>query len=132
MLSRSRQYDLWIAMHVLGDVTGQCEMWVQRMHEAFHELTPVRGHVHPVDMPTSPGKPQGSPHWWLTTTGGEVVDPTQRQFPWPLIYDEWDETVAEPTGQCPNCGGYCYEGRYLCSDTCERSYTAYCYGCLGR
>lgn len=25
-------------------------------------------------------------------------------------------------------GGYCYDGRYLCSETCERSYLAYLKG----
>ena len=32
---------------------------------------------------------------------------------------------AEPTGKCPNCGGYCYEGATLCSDRCEHEYMAY-------
>lgn len=30
-----------------------------------------------------------------------------------------------PTGICPNCSGYTYEGKTCCSEKCEKEYIAY-------
>jgi hypothetical protein len=65
------------------------------------------------------------PHWWAVTEDGQVIDPTADQFPSPLEYHPADESRGGPTGRCPNCGGLCYEHRYLCSDACDREYAAY-------
>lgn len=61
------------------------------------------------------------PHGWLLTPSGEVVDPTRWQFPG-LIKYEMDDPDDPVTGKCPNCGGRCRRGRYLCSETCEQEF----------
>lgn len=118
-------YVTWMREHATGDLTGQCEMLTQRMIEAFPELTRMRGHVHLIGHHAT-GHPQGYPHWWCVTDDGDILDPTAQQFPFPLTYVPWDEAQPEPTGKCPNCGGYCFEGKYLCSEHCAIKYEAYC------
>jgi hypothetical protein len=102
----------------------QCEEATKRMVKAFPELTRVRGLAHveePFGLP-----PTRTPHWWLKTKSGEVVDPTAHQYPTRILkYEESDETQGPPTGKCPNCGGLCYNGDSICSKKCEREYIAY-------
>jgi hypothetical protein len=100
---------------------NQCAEATMLMVDAFPELTRVRGHVWcSVDS--------NRPHWWCVTPDGSVVDPTRHQWDWLGEYTPWDESKPEPTGICPNCGGYCYDGKYLCCKRCEVSYAAYCSG----
>jgi len=102
---------------------GKCKEISSKMQKTFPELKQVRGHYHcPIW-----GKRQ---HWWLIDANGAVVDPTAAQFPSKgrFEYEIWDESLPQPTGKCPNCGGYCYDHKYLCCKACEIAYEAYCNG----
>ncbi len=113
-------YAKWAADNV-PDPVGRCAEATAAMAAAFPELTRVRGHVYNLAW----GRRE---HWWLTAPDGTIVDPTAAQFPGGVIhpYEPWDEGSPEPTGRCPNCGGYCYESRYCCCDDCDAAYVAYC------
>lgn len=121
-----KKYTDWIAKHVpdAATATRQCSSVSRKMLEAFPELVRVRGHYH---CPYT-GE---HPHWWLKTADGEVIDPTQQQFQsdfgeqFPARYVEIDESLPQPTGKCPNCGGYCYDNKFCCSDVCSVEYMAY-------
>jgi len=114
------QYKDWIEKNVEGDGHGKCAEVTLAMQSAFPELVRIRGHYHCISW----GKRE---HWWLVDSSGEVVDPTANQFPTKGAggYVEHDESQPEPTGMCPNCGGYCYNGSSVCDDYCERQYAAY-------
>lgn len=113
------EYQTWIEENVT-ETYGKCSEVTLAMQEAFPELTRVRGHYFCIVW----GERE---HWWLKD-GDEVVDPTAGQFPSQGngVYVEWDESQPEPTGMCPNCGDYCYDGKTLCSERCEIEYVAYC------
>lgn len=102
---------------------GQCAEITQLMITDFPELRRVRGHYYCSMW----GKRS---HWWCVAPDGSVVDPTAIQFPSRGAgeYVPHEEGSPEPTGKCPNCGGYCYEGRDLCSAACRWSYMAYLNG----
>jgi hypothetical protein len=115
------RYAEWIAANVEGDGYGQCREVTERMAAAFPELARVRGHYYCLIW----GERE---HWWLTTPAGEIVDPTAAQFPSKGHgeYVPWIEGTPEPTGLCPQCGEYVYDGNTCCSDACSRAYAAYC------
>lgn len=128
------QYQDWIKKNLdLEKAYGNCKEYCDAVKAQFPELILVRGHFRDLLW----GERE---HWWLKTESGEIIDPTVNQFPayttmamdvGPDFYEEWDENQEEPTGLCPNCGEYCFEGRYLCSNRCEVSYRAYIMGgCL--
>ncbi len=122
------QYKKWIDENVRGSVLGRCVGLTQKMVEAFPELTRVRGHF----MCRFWGQ---RTHWWLVDPDGEIVDSTVDQFPSAALaeaamYVTWDESQPEPTGKCPNCGEYCWDGNDLCSEECERDYVAYVNSCI--
>lgn len=114
------KYRAWIKDNVT-ETYGRCAEVTQQMAAAFPELTRVRGHYYCFAW----GERE---HWWLTTPDGEIIDPTAAQFPsrGRGHYEPWDESRPEPTGMCPNCGGYCYDGNTCCSDSCGLAYAAYC------
>ncbi len=93
---------------------GKCENATIQMMKIFPELKRVRGHVDCILRGVKE-------HWWLKD-GDEIIDPTSAQFV--IIgtdqYEEWDETKPEPTGKCGNCGAYCYNGDYCCSQRCKK------------
>lgn len=113
-------YKEWISANVVV-AYGMCKEVTAAMAKDFPELRRVRGHY------CCPfwGERQ---HWWLVTGAGEIVDPTAEQFPSKGMgeYVEWDESAPQPTGKCPNCGGYAYDYRTCCSDECHDEYSAYC------
>lgn len=114
------KYKKWIAENVESDGLGQCKQVTKAMAKACPELTRVRGHYYcPIWGERA--------HWWLVTEEGKVIDPTKNQFPSKGLghYEPWDESQPEPTGKCPNCGGYCYGGKSVCSDKCFEEYKAY-------
>jgi hypothetical protein len=115
-------YQEWIDKHFPTPESqhGKCSFATKIMVKAFPELKRVRGHFvcHLGERP----------HWWCIDLDGKIVDPTSKQFQFPGFYLPWDETRKEPTGKCPNCGGECYDGNYLCSKNCEIAYVAYCNG----
>ena len=114
-------YVEWIARSVDGDGLGECAEITQMMLGAFPELKRVRGHY----MCPWWGE---CAHWWLTAPDGSIVDPTAKQFPseGQGEYVPHVEGFAEPTGKCPNCGGYCWTGETCCSEQCHHQYAAYC------
>jgi hypothetical protein len=99
---------------------GTCEEATLAMQVAFPTLTRVRGHYY---CPLW-GEQE---HWWLVAADGTIVDPTASQFPSAGrgMYIPWDESRAEPTGICPNCGEYAYGSGTCCSQTCHAAYVAY-------
>ena len=103
-----------------NDPYGNCAEATLEMQGAFPELKRIRGHYYCVIW----GERM---HWWLTD-GDEIVDPTCGQFPTKGngVYKPWNEGDPEPTGKCPNCGELCYDGRYCCSEKCDKEYAAYC------
>lgn len=102
----------------------QCEKATLRMSSIFPELIRVRGLAHvkePFDL-----SPTKTPHWWLETPEGDIVDPTEHQFPTEILkYDPVDESKGNPTGKCPNCGDLSYGGETMCSDKCSKEYMDY-------
>jgi predicted nucleic acid-binding Zn ribbon protein len=117
-----QQYADWIKANVTDNGYGQCKEITKAMAAAFPGLSRVRGHYHcPVWGERA--------HWWLIEPDGwQVVDPTAAQFPSKGTgeYVAWEEGAEEPTGMCPNCGEYCYDGNYVCSDECGQAYVAFC------
>lgn len=115
------QYANWITAYRqrVGDATGRCAEATSEMAAAFPELTRVRGHV--------PFAGREWTHWWLVSPDGTVIDPTADQFgpSGPVAYFPHDEAGPEPTGKCPNCGGYVYDSSTVCSEACAREYAAY-------
>ena len=115
-----KKYNLWISENV-NETYGKCAELTLKMQEAFPELTRVRGHYYCYTW----GERE---HWWLfDEENQQIVDPTVDQFPSKGIgeYMPLDESLPEPTGMCPNCGEYCFEGNSMCSENCEISYMAY-------
>lgn len=113
-------YKKWIETNIKNEGLGQCKEATVQMKECFPELTRIRGHYYcPIW-----GERE---HWWLTTPQGEIIDPTVAQFPSKGIghYEPWNESKKEPTGKCPNCGDYCYNGKTVCSDRCYEEYKNY-------
>lgn len=119
-------YAAWIAANC-PDPYGRCAEYTAAMVAAFPELTLVRGHYY------CPAWGERE-HWWCVAACGMIVDPTATQFPSrgpgvfaaQGVYVPWDESQKEPTGLCPNCGGYIYDGGAVCSDECGVAYVAYC------
>jgi hypothetical protein len=64
------------------------------MQRTFPELRLVGGFVAPADRPPWAAAPLMHAHWWLVTLAGQVVDPTARQFGWPLVYMEVGDEAA--------------------------------------
>ena len=102
----------------VGPITGRCAEVTLAMVQMFPELRRVRGHY---CCPVWGIRE----HWWLVAPGGEIVDPTARQFPGGGLgtYREWREGAEEPVGRCLNCGAYCFPSTMvtdcLCSDVCR-------------
>jgi len=113
-----KKYKDWISE--VTETYGTCAEVTLEMVAEFPELTRVRGHYYCPFW----GERE---HWWLKD-GEEVIDPTFAQFPSKGAgeYVEWEEGQQEPTGMCPNCGEYCYDGGTCCSESCHNSYVAYC------
>lgn len=110
------------------EAQGKCQEYVERMKEAFPNLTVRAGFYYDAVW----GARQ---HWWLETDSGEIVDPTAIQFPGGAGADpshyEFVPEEDRPIGVCANCGELCYQGSpsdMLCSSRCERSYIAYLNG----
>jgi hypothetical protein len=116
---RFPEYEAWIETNV-QEAYGRCDEVTRAMAEAFPELRRVRGHYYCLVWGERT-------HWWLVTPGGAIVDPTAKQFPsgGRGVYEPWAEGTEEPSGKCPNCGGYVYGGGTACSDTCAREYGNY-------
>lgn len=111
------EYQQWIDA-LPARVTGECAERTLEMQARFPELIRVRGwYWDPIRLQSS--------HWWLKTAEGEIVDPTAKQFTPGGWYEEYDESQPEPTGKCPNCGGYCYNHKTCCSDKCNKEYLDY-------
>lgn len=101
---------------------GKCREATADMIAAFPELRLIRGHYYCLA-----GWGERT-HWWCVAADGSVVDPTARQFPsgGRGEYVAWIEGDKEPTGQCPNCNEYVYDGGTCCSEKCHNQYAAYC------
>ena len=116
-------YREWIADRKLKKEAayGKCKHYCEMMLRFFPELKLVRGYY----LDCIWGERQ---HWWLETPEKRVVDPTHIQFPDPNgRYVEWDDSLPDPTGKCPNCGGLCYHNKYCCCDKCDAEFLASLY-----
>jgi hypothetical protein len=110
-------YAEWIKENV-PETRGTCREVTRDMLKAFPHLRRVRGHYHCWIW----GERE---HWWLVN-GGEIIDPTVDQFPsrGQGTYVELPEDAQTPTGRCPNCGDYCFDGEQVhehCHDEFLRS-----------
>ena len=114
-----QEYKIWIKQNVT-ETYGKCAKITKEMQKVFPELSRIRGHyICPIW-----GERE---HWWLIDKYENIIDPTRGQFP-SLgygTYKPWNEGDPEPTGKCPNCGGYCYNGDSVCSKECKVEYLAY-------
>ena len=113
------EYSKWITDNYpsTAEAYGQCYNATEEMKKVFPELIQVKGYYH------SPlwGVRQ---HWWLQTTDGEIIDPTQHQFPGINLLDipdkeNYQELTEEPIGKCINCGKLIFENEYS-SNICSR------------
>jgi len=112
-------YQAWIDENV-PETYGKCADVTTAMVEAFDELRRVRGHHYDPIW----GERE---HWWCVAPDGTIVDPTAAQFPNNGLgpYSEIDEaTHQEPTGMCPNCGDYIFDGGQCCSQSCHNQFVA--------
>jgi len=107
------------------NTAGKCHAACKAMLREFPSLTMVRGHVHCFRQGI---RERGFPHWWMTDADGSIIDPTDNQFDNVIAYEPHDEGAPEPTGLCPNCGGYCYDSMSVCSDACGNDYVGYLNG----
>jgi hypothetical protein len=121
-LPNLRDYQKWIDANA-SEARGKCAEVTKAMHERFPELNRVRGYYYCFAW----GK---RAHWWLVDARGNVIDPTASQFPSKGNgeYMPWDETQAEPTGRCFNCGEFCYNNETCCSESCGIEYVEFCTG----
>ena len=109
-------YQDWIDQ--VPETYGTCEEVTKEMQKEFPELRRVRGHY----FCWTWGERE---HWWLVDEINDcIIDPTKDQFPskGTGTYEEWNG--PEPTGKCPNCGEYCYDGEQVheyCHDEFMRS-----------
>ena len=112
-----QNYQKWMKQNIL-DPYGTCCHATKLMQEEFPELERVRGHYYD----TIWGERE---HWWLIAPKGKIIDPTAQQFPSKGmgVYVQW-EGGPEPTGKCPNCGQYVYNGDQICSKKCELAFIA--------
>lgn len=119
-MEKTETYNKWITDNIKNNGLGQCAKATEIMNNDFPELVRVRGHY---NCPIWGLRE----HWWLTTPEGNIIDPTARQFPSKGFgdYTPWDESREEPTGTCPNCGGYAYNGNTTCSEKCFKEYKTY-------
>lgn len=113
-------YEFWIDNNVT-ETYGTCNQVTQQMVIEFPDLTRVRGHY------LCPLWGQRE-HWWLVDPEGEIVDPTKKQFPSKGTgqYIPLKEGTPEPTGKCPNCSAYVYDGNTCCCPGCFKEYIEFC------
>jgi len=113
---RLHEYNTWISENypTAEKARNQCSVATNDMVAKFPELKRVRGYYGIAE------------HWWCVTDTGVIVDPTRHQFIDDCEYEPLDESLPHPTGKCPNCGDYCYNNSYCCSQNCEVAYVAYC------
>jgi len=117
----NQAYEEWIVANVRGGGYGKCKETCEAMAAAFSELKLVRGHYWCWSWGVRT-------HWWLVDPQGGIVDPTKMQFPSKGLgdYEPWEEGEKEPTGMCPNCGRYVYDGGTVCSEKCHKEFVAHC------
>ena len=118
------KYTDWITKYNIEHPNTKlmCKSATDEMIEAFPELNQIRGHV------ISTKRFDQAPHWWCTDSKGNILDPTEKQFGQVVAYYPRDESLPEPTGKCPNCGEYCYDGNTMCCKKCETEYLKYLNG----
>lgn len=109
-------YEKWIEEHVKNP-RAQCEEITRNMQNAFPELTRIRGFYCCLGW-------RKSEHWWLQDKDGNIVDPTKSQFrsQGGGEYEGWSEGAKEPTRKCLNCGGYSYDYKQCCCDSCYKEF----------
>ena len=103
-------------------LAGLCASASKELAAAFPTLRIVRGHVSGVLI----GR-RG--HWWCEDPDGTIYDPTRRQFPGPMDYEEWQPGTEVRVGRCMNCGDDIYEiiesldnvvQKCCCSEACAK------------
>lgn len=124
-----QKYKQWIENKLLtgDDPHLHCLEWSEEMLAVFPELYLLRGHV-------LLNNGWFRPHWWLINPSNDIVDPTERQFSEGFYQGchiiDWlptDESEP-PTGKCMNCGDYCFNNEFGCSDECIKELERY-YNC---
>lgn len=124
----AEKYQAWIEERYpdYARSAGECAQACKAMKEAFPELEVTNGFVTVLDYP------EPRQHWWCKTANGTIVDPTKKQYPFILDYEEIDEAHPArnyPQARCHQCGEHYYETPELNgtmhTKTCEREYTEY-------
>ena len=121
-------YTEWIADYRARTPTtrGRCVSACRTMVRAFPELTIVPGFAR-----SAWGEEE---HAWCVTKSGEIIDPTDNQFPGPITYRAWKPGDTVRVGKCANCGDNIYravdsldgsQDTSICGTECARSYRAY-------
>jgi len=116
---------------------GSCGAAAQEMRSAFPELLLIRGTTASKIWLNQMGYGSSGEdlqelidpsdgHIWLETQDGLIVDPTGAQFGaqgdrYYIAFDE-SRSGSLPTGTCPNCGDYAYNGDVCCSEACGSAY----------
>ena len=118
----NKVYADWIAENYpdYESTYGQCIQATKSMTKAFPELRTAKGFLFDAQW----GRRQ---HMWCVAQDGSIVDPTKKQFPCPVEYDEvlpGDESRI-PTGVRMDCGDDVYNGDTFCSEECEMATRAY-------
>ena len=93
------EYQIWITDYLARNtsVYGKCKEVSAKMQKAFPELVIVPGYVD-----TMWGRRD---HFWLVDPTGQVVDPTESQFPGGVFaYEAWRPGSLTRVGKCMECG----------------------------
>jgi len=119
-------YKGWVTANVGDDHGyGRCKEISERMVEAFPHLSLRKGFFYSLMW----GR---RTHWWCRDDGGNIVDPTARQYPDGIIFpptvDRYEDLTdcadAElyervPSSKCMDCGEWVYRGAKFCNADCE-------------
>jgi len=92
-------YRVWIQEYEArcGALLGRCAKATGEMVCVFPELRRASGYAL-----TLWGR---RAHWWCVAPDGEIIDPTENQFPLPVAeYIEWRPGDEVCVGKCMNCG----------------------------
>ena len=102
----------------------KCDEATKKIVKEFPELKRVRGTIKVLEL--GGYSPTETTHYWCVTKEGKIIDPTGHQYPTEILeYKEYDESLGEPSGICPNCGELRYSDSHFCSEKCSREYLSY-------
>lgn len=119
------KYKEWVKEYIdrTPFLLGKCHAASAEMRAAFPELQEKKGYVQTLAW----GERE---HVWMVDEEGNIVDPTEGQFPHgALSYREWVPGALTLVGRCMECGDQIWrcvdslegERHYFCGSDCEKS-----------